>query len=86
MERHLCLMGLINSPLCRGCGAEEGTSDHVLLSAKPWLHSDMHIWALFFFDLKDVESVWGQSGTAVTEQSSRALVLDYGAQRTCLKA
>jgi hypothetical protein len=30
LRRHLYLMGLIDSPLCRKCGAEEETSAHVL--------------------------------------------------------
>jgi hypothetical protein len=30
LRRHLCLMGLINSPLCRRCAAEEEMSAHVL--------------------------------------------------------
>jgi hypothetical protein len=30
LRRHLYIMGLIDSPFCRGCGAEEETSAHVL--------------------------------------------------------
>ena len=30
LRRHIYLLGLFNSPLCRWCGAGEGTSAHVL--------------------------------------------------------
>jgi hypothetical protein len=30
LRRHLHLMGLIDSPLCRRCGAEDETSAHIL--------------------------------------------------------
>ena len=30
LGRHLPLMGLTNSPLCRRCGAEDDTSAHIL--------------------------------------------------------
>jgi hypothetical protein len=30
LRRHFCLLGLIDSPLCRKCGAREDTSAHIL--------------------------------------------------------
>jgi hypothetical protein len=30
LRRHLYIMGLSNNPICRKCGAEEGTSVHIL--------------------------------------------------------
>jgi hypothetical protein len=30
LRRHLFLLGLANSPVCRGCGVKEETSAHVL--------------------------------------------------------
>ena len=45
LRRHLYLMGLSDSPLCRRCGAEDETSAHIFVNVKPWLHSDMCIWA-----------------------------------------
>ena len=39
LRRHLHLMELTNSPLCRRRGAEDETSAHIL-SMKLWLHSD----------------------------------------------
>ena len=41
-RRHLYVMGLTYSPLCRKCGAQEETSANVL-SVTPWLHSDTPI-------------------------------------------
>jgi hypothetical protein len=43
LRRHL--LGLLDSPLCRSCGAEEETSATFLVSVKLWLHSDMRILA-----------------------------------------
>jgi len=40
--RHLHLMGLSDSPLCRRCGAEDETSAHIFVSVKLWLHSHMY--------------------------------------------
>jgi len=44
LRRHLHLLGLLDSPLCRRCGAEEETSAHIV-SVKLRLHSHMRIWA-----------------------------------------
>jgi hypothetical protein len=30
LRRHLCLLGLLDSPLCRGCAVKEETSAHIL--------------------------------------------------------
>jgi len=48
LRRHLHLLGLHDSPLCRTCGVREETSAHIL-SARPWPHSDMHTWAPSFW-------------------------------------
>jgi hypothetical protein len=45
LRRHLYLMGLSDSPLCRRCAAQDETSAHILCKLKPWLLSDMCIWA-----------------------------------------
>ena len=80
-------MGLINSPLCGRCGAEEETSAHVLcecevlaslrltyLAPFSWTQSVLRVW------------FWGPSGTLAKKQGSLDLVSDYGAQRACLTA
>ena len=37
LRRHIHLMGLSDSPLCRRCGAEDETA-HIFVSVKLWLH------------------------------------------------
>jgi hypothetical protein len=51
LRRHLYIMGLIDSPICRGCGTEEETSAHVLC-VKPLPHSDIPIWVPFSWILR----------------------------------
>jgi hypothetical protein len=45
LRRHLHLLGLSDSPLCRRCGAEGETSAHILCECEVCHHTDMHIWA-----------------------------------------
>jgi len=44
LRRHLHLMGLSDSPLCRRCGTEDETSTHIVCECEAWLYSDMCIW------------------------------------------
>jgi hypothetical protein len=54
LRRHLHVMGLVDSPLCRKCGAGEGTSAHVLCECEA-LATLRHIYLEFFFlDPEDV--------------------------------
>jgi len=46
LRRHLYLLGLLDSPLCRKCGVEEETSAHILCDCEA-LASDMRTWAPF---------------------------------------
>jgi len=48
LRRHLHLMGLSYSPLCRKCGAQAETSAHILCECKA-LASLLHIWAPSFW-------------------------------------
>jgi len=51
LRRHLYIMGLLNSPLCRRFGAEEETSaprPMFYVSVKPWVHSDILFGFLFY--------------------------------------
>ena len=55
--RHLYLMGLTNSPLCRRCEAEEDTSAHGLCECKA-LASLRHAYlGSFFLDPEDVKGL-----------------------------
>jgi len=57
LRRHLHLMGLTSSPLCRRCGTENETSAHILceceaLTSIRHLHLDS-----FFLEPKDIKSL-----------------------------
>jgi hypothetical protein len=57
LRRHLYLMGLIDSPLCRRCGTEEETSAHIL-SACEALATLRHTYLGFLFlDPENVSSL-----------------------------
>ena len=55
--RHLHLLGLLDSPLCRGCGAEEETSAHILCECEA-LASLRHVYlGSFFLEPEDIKSI-----------------------------
>jgi hypothetical protein len=55
LRRHLYLMGLIASPLCRRCGAEKEISVHILFEYEA-LASLKHAYlGSFFLDPEDVK-------------------------------
>ena len=57
LRRHLHLMGLTNSPLCRSCGAEDETSAHFLCEFEA-LASLRHVYlGTFFLDPEDIKSL-----------------------------
>jgi len=57
LRRHLHFMVMSCVPLCRRCGADEGTSIHVLFKCEA-LASIRHAYLVsFFLDLEDVNSV-----------------------------
>jgi len=57
LRRHLHIMGLIDSPLCRRCGAKEETSAHVLSKCEA-LASLRHVYmGSSFLDPLDVKSL-----------------------------
>jgi len=87
LRRHLHLMGLTTSPLCRKCGTEEETSAHTLCECEAWLHSDINICAPLSWTQRTLSvQVWGPSGTLTMEQCCLDLVSVYGAQRARFKA
>jgi len=45
LRRHLHLIGLSDSTLCRRCGAEDETSAHIRCEYEALVHTDMCIWA-----------------------------------------
>jgi hypothetical protein len=57
LHRHLHLMRLTDSPLCRKCGAEDETTAHILCWCEP-LASLRHMYlGSFFLQPKDIKSL-----------------------------
>jgi hypothetical protein len=57
LRRHLHLLGLVDSPLCRRCGVEEETSAHILCECEA-LASLRHVHlGSFFLELEDINSI-----------------------------
>lgn len=69
LRRHLYLLGLFNSPLCRWCGVEEETSAHILCECEA-LASRRHAYlGSFFLEPEDIKSfnlgaIWNYSKAA----------------------
>jgi hypothetical protein len=65
LRRHLHLMGLSESPLCRRCGAEDENSAHILCECEA-LVSLRHVYVgSYFLEPEDVKSIsLGPSGTS----------------------
>ena len=56
MRRHLHLVGLTSSPLCRRCGAEEGTTAQILCECKALALLRHTYLGSFFLNTEDIES------------------------------
>jgi len=56
LRRHLHLMGLSDSPLCRRCGAEDETSAHILCECEA-LASHRHVYLGSFLEPQDMKSI-----------------------------
>jgi len=57
LRRHLYLLGLLDSPLCRGCGVQEETSAHSLCECEA-LASLRHMYlGSFFLEPEDIKSI-----------------------------
>ena len=87
LRRHLHLVGMTNSPLCRRCAAEKENSSHILCECEA-LASLRHTYLVsFFLDPEDINSLsLGAIWNLVKAQGSLDLVSDYGAQRARFKA
>jgi hypothetical protein len=84
LRRHLHIMGLVDSPLCRECGAGEETSAHVLCECEA-LATLRHIYLESFF--LDPENVRDLSLRVIWNFFRRTGLLwlgpNEGAQRAC---
>jgi len=57
LRRHLHLLGLLDNPLCRRCGAEEETSVHILCECEA-LASLRHAYlGSSFLEPEDIKSI-----------------------------
>jgi len=57
LRRHLRLLGLLDSPMCRKCGVREETSAHILCECEA-LASLRHAYLVsFFLELEDIRSL-----------------------------
>jgi hypothetical protein len=57
LRRHLQVMGLLDGPLCRRCGAEDETSAHILCECEA-LASLRHVYlGSFFLETEDIKSI-----------------------------
>jgi hypothetical protein len=79
LRRHLHIMGLLDSPLCRKCGAGEETSTHVLCECEA-LATIRHIYlGSFSLDPEDIRGLrlW-RPGTCLKGQGCHDLDLLRG--------
>jgi hypothetical protein len=56
LKRHLHLIGLSDSPLCRRCGAEDETSADILCECEA-LASHRHVYLGSFLEPEDIKSI-----------------------------
>jgi len=64
MRRHLHLLGLLDSPLCRKCGVKEETSTHILCECEVLASLRHAHLGSFFLEPEDIKSIsvgaiWG---------------------------
>jgi len=75
-------MGLNNCPSTGGVEQKKKPQSTFCVSAKIWLHSDMHTCVPSSWTRRVLTAyVWGQSGTSEKEEGYYYLTSDYGAQR-----
>ena len=84
LRRHLYLLRLIDSPLCRACGVKEETSAHILCECEA-LASLRHTYlGSFFLEPEDIKSM-SLGAVCSYGRATRLLWFWYGAQRARLK-
>jgi hypothetical protein len=57
LRRHLHLMGLSDSPLCRRCGGEDETSAHILCECEALASLRYAYLGSFFLEPEDIKSI-----------------------------
>jgi len=83
LRRHLHLLGLLDSPLCRKCGVGEETLAHILCECDA-VASLRHVYlGSFFLEPEDIRS-FRLGGHLELQQGCGAPMIRYGAQRALL--
>jgi hypothetical protein len=57
LRRHLHLLGLVDSPLCRRCGVQEETSAHILCECEALASLRQVHLGSFFLEPEDIKSI-----------------------------
>jgi len=84
LRRHLHLLRLINSPLCRACGVKEETSAHILCECEALASLRHTRLGSFFLEPEDIKSM-GLGAVWSFGRATRLLWFWYGAQRARFK-
>jgi len=80
LRRHLHLMGLSDSPVCRRCGAEDETSAHILCECEALASLRCaYLGCCCFLEPEDIKII----SLGAIWNFSKATGLPYGAQRAC---
>jgi hypothetical protein len=87
LRRHIYIMGLIDSPLCRRCGAEKENSRHVLCECEALATLGHTNLGSFVLDPEDIRSLTlGVIWNIIKEEVSHDLDISSRAQRACQQA
>ena len=71
LRRHLYLLGLLDSPLCRKCGVKEENSAHILCECYALAALRHRYLGSFFWNRRTSRALaWGQSGASAELQGS----------------
>jgi hypothetical protein len=57
LRRHICLLGLLDSPLCRKCGVKKETSAHILCECEVLAALSNRYLGSFFLEPEDVKCI-----------------------------
>jgi len=57
LRRHLCLLGLHDTPFCRNCGVGEETSAHILCECEALVSLRHAYLGSFFLEPEDIRSL-----------------------------
>jgi len=71
LKRHLYLLGLLDTPLCRKCELKRKPRLTFFVNVRPWPHSDIGIWVPCCWNQRTLRvEAWGSSGALAELQGS----------------